>query len=53
MSIVKLISEGGEYKMAGKSRTIINYRSAKTGKFVSKKYAVGHKSTTEREKNRL
>jgi hypothetical protein len=29
-----------------------NYRSAKTGKFVTEKYSKTHKSTTEKEHNR-
>jgi hypothetical protein len=39
--------------MVTKSKVVINYRSAKTGKFVSKQYAKKHKNTTEKEKNRI
>lgn len=35
-----------------KSKTIVNHRSAVTGKFVKKSYVAKNKRTTETERNR-
>lgn len=39
--------------MSKKSNTITQFRSAKTGEFVTEKYAKSHPATTVKENNKL